>query len=97
MTHSYPQPYDKSNTFIIITIKNITCRRYNKFPDAIFKYNKKVGSKLFHSMTAEEKKEFLKKLCLILKQGMLSTFLVAYACFFFSGISLKRYSGLLFL
>ena len=28
-------------------------------------------------MIVEGKKEFLKKLCLILKQGMLSTFLVA--------------------
>ena len=46
-------------------------------------------------MIVEGKKEFLKKLCLILKQGMLSTFLVAYAQGF-SGISLKRYWGLLF-
>ena len=50
---------------------------------------RRVGSKLFHSMIVERKKEFL-KLCLILKQGMLSTFLVAHA-WFFSGISLKRY------
>ena len=49
-----------------------------------------VGSKLFQSMIVEGKKEFLKRLCLILKQGMLSTFLVAYA-YVFSGISLKRY------
>ena len=40
---------------------------------------RRVGSKLFHSMIVERKKEFL-KLCLILKQGMLSTFLVAHAC-----------------
>ena len=51
---------------------------------------RRVGSKLFHSMIVEGKKEFLKKLCLILKQGMLSTFLVAYT-WVFSGISLKRY------
>ena len=57
---------------------------------------RRVGSKLFHSMIVEWKKEFLKKFCLILKQGMLSTFLVAYACVF-SGISLKRYWGLLLL
>ena len=50
---------------------------------------RRVGSKLFHSMIVERKKEFL-KLCLILKQGMLSTFLVAHA-WFFLGISLKRY------
>ena len=35
-----------------------------------------VESKFFHSIIVEGKKEFLKKLCLILKQGMLSTFLV---------------------
>ena len=51
---------------------------------------RRVGSKLFQSMIVEGKKEFLKRLCLILKQGMLSTFLVAYA-YVFSGISLKRY------
>ena len=50
---------------------------------------RRIGSKLFHSMIAEGKKEFLKKLCLILKQGMLSTFLVAYT-WVFSGISLKK-------
>ena len=33
---------------------------------------------MFHSMVVEGKKEFLKKFRLILKQGMLSTFLVAY-------------------
>ena len=41
-------------------------------------------------MIVEGEKEFYKKLCLILKQEMLSTFLVAYA-WAFSGISLKRY------
>ena len=51
---------------------------------------RRVGSKLFQSMIVEGKKEFLKRLCLILKQEMLSTFLVAYA-YVFSGISLKRY------
>ena len=50
----------------------------------------RVGSKLFHLMIVEGKREFLKKLCLILKQGMLLTFPVAYA-WVFSGISLKRY------
>ena len=48
------------------------------------------GSKFLHSMIVGEKKEFLKKLCLMLKKGMLPTFLVAYA-WFFSVISLKRY------
>ena len=53
-----------------------------------------VGSKLL-----EGKQEFLKKLCLILKQGMLSKFLVTYTYMSFCQvlISLKRYWGLLFL
>ena len=40
ITHSYAQPRDKSNTFIIITIKNITWRRSNKFQGTIFEINK---------------------------------------------------------
>ena len=55
----------------------------------------RVGSQLFHSMIVERKKD-LKKLCLTLKQVMLTTFLVAYS-WIFSGFSLKRYWGLLFL
>ena len=55
----------------------------------------RVGSKLFHSIIVKGRKEFLKKQCLVLKQGMLSTFLVAYA-WVFSGISLKIYLGLFF-
>ena len=34
-------------------------------------------SSLFHSMTADGKKVFLKKLCLVLIRGIQSTFLVA--------------------
>ena len=40
ITHSYAQPRDKSNTFIIITIKNITWGRSNKFQDTILENNK---------------------------------------------------------
>ena len=40
MTHSDMQPHNKSNTFIIITIKNITWGRSNKFQDTIFEINK---------------------------------------------------------
>ena len=36
MTRTYAQPHDKSNTFIIITIQNITWGRSNKFQDTIF-------------------------------------------------------------
>ena len=50
---------------------------------------RRLGSKLFHSMIVERNMEFLKKLCITLKKGMLSTFLVAYASTF-SGISFKK-------
>ena len=40
MTHSYAQPRNRSNNFIIITIKNITWRRSNEFQDTIFEINK---------------------------------------------------------
>ena len=36
-------------------------------------------SKLFYSIKVDGKKEFLKKLCLVLKRRMLSMFLVLYA------------------
>ena len=38
--HTYTQPHDKSNTFIIISNKNITWGRSNKFQDTIFENNK---------------------------------------------------------
>ena len=40
MTHSYAQPRNNSNTFIIIKIKNITWGKSNKFQDIIFEINK---------------------------------------------------------
>ena len=40
ITRSYAHPRNKSNTFIIITIKNITWGRSNKFQDTIFKIKK---------------------------------------------------------
>ena len=39
MVHFYSQPRDKSNTFIIITMKNIIWGRSNKFQDTIFESN----------------------------------------------------------
>ena len=45
---------------------------------------------IFHLMIVEGKKEFLKKLCLIKKNEMLSTLLVAYA-WVYSAVSLKSY------
>ena len=40
MTHSYAQPRDKSDTFIIIAMKSITWGRSNKFQDTTFENNK---------------------------------------------------------
>ena len=95
MTHPYVQLCNKSNTFIIITIKTLLGEGLINFKILFLKSTKpfefqRVGSKLFHSMVLEGKEEFLKNLCLVLKQRMLSTFLIAYA-WVFSGIGLKRY------
>ena len=57
----------------------------------------RLGSKLFHSIIADEKKkEFLKNLCFILIRGILSTVLIAYGILL-TGVRLKRYSGCSFL
>ena len=48
--------------------------------------------KLSHSMTVDGKKEFIKKLCLALKWGMLLLVLVLYALLTLGSI-LERYSG----
>ena len=84
MTQTYEQSRNKSNTFMIITIKYTTWGGSNKFKDTIFEISKlfefqRLGSKLFHSIIVEGKKKILKNLSLLLKKGMLSTFLVAYA------------------
>ena len=47
---------------------------------------------LFHSITVEGKKEFLKKSCLTLKEGTFSTYLVKYDLLD-TGIILRRYVG----
>ena len=49
-------------------------------------------SNLFHSMTVHGKKEFMKKLYLPLKKGILSLVLVLYALLTVGSI-LNRYSG----
>ena len=42
----------------------------------------RLGSKLFHSIIADGKIEFLKKLCFPLIRGILPTFLIAYGVLF---------------
>ena len=84
ITYSYEQPPDKFNTFAIITIKSLLGEGLRNFKILFLKITKlfelrRVGSNLFHLMIVEGKKEPLKKFCLILKQRMLSTFLVVYA------------------
>ena len=49
-------------------------------------------SKLFHSITVDGKKEFIKKWCLPLKRRILSLVLVLYALLTLGSI-LERYSG----
>ena len=53
-------------------------------------------SRLFHSVTVDEKYGFLKKVCLTLNGGILSMFLVLYVLLTVR-ILLKRYLGDLFL
>ena len=50
-------------------------------------------SKLFHSITVDGKKEFVKKWCLPLKRRILSLVLVLYALLLTLGSILERYSG----
>ena len=38
----------------------------------------RLGSRLFHSITVDAKKRFLKKLCFMLTRGILCTFRVEY-------------------
>ena len=80
MTHTYAQPRDKYNTFILLQLKTFLEKGLTNFRILFLKTTKffefqRVGSKLFHSMIVEEKKEFLKKLCLTLKQGCYHRFL----------------------
>ena len=56
----------------------------------------RLGSKLFHSIIADGKKEFLKKLCFVLIRGIFPTVLVAYGVLL-TGMTLKRYFGCSFL
>ena len=81
-------PCNKSNTFQDLLHFKILFLKSTK----VFEF-RRVGSKLFHSMIVEVRKEFLKKLCImILKQVMLSTFLVAYT-WVFSGYYFKTILG----
>ena len=56
----------------------------------------RLGSKLFHSIIADGKKEFLKKLCFVLIRGILPTVLVACGVLL-TRMRLKRYFGCSFL
>ena len=51
-----------------------------------------LWSRLFHPVTAEGEKEFLKKLCFVLKRGMFSAFLVVSGDYL-KGTNLKKYQG----
>ena len=49
----------------------------------------RLGSKLFHSIIADGKKQFFKKLCFVLIRGILPTVLVEYGVVL--TMRLKRY------
>ena len=56
-----------------------------------------LGSKLFHSIIADEKKQRIFEKCMLyLNKGILSTVLIAYGILL-TGVRLKRYSGCSFL
>ena len=55
----------------------------------------RLGSKLFHSVIRDRKKEFLKKLCFVLIKGILPRVLVTSGVLL-TGMRLKRYFVCLF-
>ena len=52
----------------------------------------RLESKLFHSIKADGKKQFLKKLCFVLIRGMMLSVLVAFDVYL-TGMRWKRYFG----
>ena len=56
----------------------------------------RLGSKLFHSIITDGKKEFLKKLCFVVIKRILLSVLVAYGVHL-TGMRWKRYFGYSFL
>ena len=84
MTKANKQSCNRFDSSMIFTIKNVGVGLMN-FRILFLKAIKlptfqMLWPRLFHSITAEEKKEkkeFLKKLCFVLKRGVLSVFLVA--------------------
>ena len=62
---------ETSNSFVVVTIKKSSWGGSKKFEDIAFEntqtFNLRMArSSFFHSMTADGKKVFLKKLCLVL-------------------------------
>ena len=53
---------------------------------------RRLPCNLFHLIIVDIKKEFLKKLCIVLKQGVLSEFL-SERSMFLAGTELSKYAG----
>ena len=93
---------NKFNSFRIVNIKKRIWGRLYEIKYFFLKdwntlrVSKRLGSKLFHSIIADGKKEFLKKLCFVLIRGILPSFLVAYGVHL-TGMRRKRYFGCSFL
>ena len=74
MVQAEPKCCNKFNFFRNVNIK----LSIFSFKTEILLEFLRLGSKLFHSIIADGKKEFLKKSCFALIRGILPTVLVAY-------------------
>ena len=101
MAQTESKSCNKFNSFRIVTIKKkfgegrMTLSIFSLKTEILLEFLR-LGSKLFHSIMADGKKEFLKKLCFVLLRGILPTVLVAYGVLL-TGMRLKRYFGCSFL
>ena len=73
---------EASNSFVVVTVKKLLGVGLKNLRILFLKIPKLSAfrmsrSSLLHSMIADGKKVFLKKLCLVLVRGIQSTFLVA--------------------
>ena len=73
---------EASNSFVVVTVKKLLGVGLKNLRILFLKIPKlsafrMARSSLFHSMIADGKTVFLKKLCLVLVRGIQSTFLVA--------------------
>ena len=83
MAQTKSKSCNKFDSFRITNIKNRIWEGCMKLTNISLKTEillafLRLGSKLFRSIIADEKKEFLKKLCFVLIRGILLSVLLAY-------------------